>query len=554
MTYALFFCVFLAQGLDYPVAGKNGVVASSSTIASQVGIDIMARGGNAIDAAVAVAFSLAVTHPTAGNLGGGGFAVVRLADGRTLTLDFRETAPQKSFRDMYLDESGSVIPDLSTKGHLASGVPGSVDGLLRLLETHGSLSREVVLAPAIELASKGFVLTPALAEDFARVLPSMKAFPQSMSVFSKGGEPYQAGDRWVQADLAATLTRIAKQGRSGFYEGETAALIVAEMQRGKGLISLQDLLEYRSIWREPIRGRYRDYEIWSMPPPSSGGVLLVNMLNMIEPYDVAGMGWSSSALTHLMIEAERRAYADRAEYLGDPDFVQVPVQQLTAKSYAVARFGDFRADQAKPSSEVGHGTWSTESPETTHFSVLDKAGNAVSITTTLNWGYGNRIVVTGAGFLLNNEMDDFSVKPNTPNSYGLIGREANSVQPRKRMLSSMTPTIVTKNGKPVLVTGSPGGSTIITTVFQVIINTIDHGMNVSHAVAAPRFHHQWVPDTVVYEPFAFSKDVIDALKARGHRELRKSSWRIGAANSVASDNGWLLGASDPRRDARAVAY
>ncbi|MCB1042496.1 MAG: gamma-glutamyltransferase [Acidobacteria bacterium] len=550
----LILCLFLLQGLDYPISGTHGAVASSSTLASEVGIEILKKGGNAVDAAVAVGFALAVTHPTAGNLGGGGFAVVRLADGSVQTLDFRETAPEKAHRDMYLDEAGNVIPDLSTKGHLASGVPGSVDGLLKLLENKGSMSRELVLAPAIALAEDGFRLSVALAEDFKDVLNSMSAYPQSMAVFSKHGVPYEAGELFRQADLAATLKRIAKQGRADFYEGKTASLIVAEMERGRGLISATDLKKYASVWREPIVGSYRGHEVYSMPPPSSGGVLLVNMLNMVEPYDVASMGWGSSSVAHLMIEAERRAYADRAQYLGDPDFVDVPSARLTEKSYAAQRFANFDANKVIPSEKISYGTWPIESSETTHYSVIDAAGNAVAITTTLNWGYGNRIVVTGAGFLLNNEMDDFSVKPNTPNSYGLIGRAANEIKPGKRMLSSMTPTIVVKDGKPVLVTGSPGGSTIITTVFQVLLNTIDHKMNVSHAVAAPRFHHQWLPDRVIYETRALNADAVNALTGKGHVGVMLSPWKIGAANSVAFREGRLEAASDPRRDAVGLAY
>ncbi len=554
LTIAFLILTSLAQGLDYPVAGAHGAVASSSTLASQVGIDIMKQGGNAIDAAVAVGFALAVTHPTAGNIGGGGFAVIRTSKGTIITLDFRETAPAKSHRDMYIDESGQVIEDLSTKGHLSTGVPGTVDGLLVLLEKHGSLSREQVLQPAIMLAEKGFPLSRVLVSEFKNLHGSMSSYPQSMKIFSNSGKPYEAGDVWIQRDLAATLKRIAANGRDGFYTGETADLIVAEMERGGGIVSREDLTNYKSMWREPVKGSYRGYEIWSMSPPSSGGVLLVNMLNMLEPFDVSGMGWGSSALIHMMIEAERRAYADRAQYLGDPEFSDIPVAELTSKAYAAQRFSDFDAQKASKSAEIGHGSLPAESTETTHFSVADKAGNAVAITTTLNWGYGNRIVVTGAGFLLNNEMDDFSAKANTPNTYGLIGRKANEIQPGKRMLSSMTPTIVTKDGKPVLVTGSPGGSTIITTVLQVVMNTIDFGYNVSHSVSVPRFHHQWLPDRVVFETRCISADGLKALEARGHKELQISTWRIGAANSVSYRDGLIEAASDPRRDAQGVAY
>ncbi len=544
----------LFAAAPHAVRGKNGMVASRSMLASQVGADILKQGGNAVDAAVAVGFALAVTYPSAGNLGGGGFMVIRLADGRTTTLDFREQAPAAASRDMYLDENGEVIRGLSTRSHQSVGVPGSVDGLLRALEKHGSMSPKQVIAPAIKLAREGFPLSYDLAGQFKNQLRFMKDYPASMKVFSKDGQPYQPGDLWRQPDLADTLERIADQGRDGFYKGRTAALFVAEMERGGGLATAKDLAGYQAKWREPVRGTYRGYEILSMPPPSSGGVLVVQMLNMLEPYDLKEMGFSSAKLIHLMVEAQRRAYADRAQHLGDPDFYETPIAKLVSKAYARQRFADVDRNRASDSERIAAGSWPRESPETTHYSVVDGKGAAVACTTTLNWGYGNKIVVPGAGFLLNNEMDDFSIKANTPNTYGLIGEKANEIQPGKRMLSSMTPTVVVKDGAVFLVTGSPGGSTIINTVLQVIVNVVDHGMDVSDAVALPRFHHQWKPNRVMYEPFAFSPDTVALLEKMGHRDLTATRWRIGDANTIMVKDGELLGMSDPRNDGGAAGY
>jgi len=537
-----------------PARGKNGAVASRSMISSEVGIEIMEQGGNAVDAAVAVGFALAVTYPSAGNLGGGGFMVIRLPDGKVVTLDFRETAPLGASRDMYLDEKGEVIQGLSRSTHLAAGTPGSVAGLLLALETHGNLSREKVLAPAIRLASEGFPLSYDLATQFERQLRFMEKFPASMAIFSKGNEPYKPGDNWKQPDLAETLKRIAENGFDGFYKGKTADLIVAEMQRGSGLVTHKDLEDYRPLWREPLSGTYRGYQIWSMGPPSSGGALVLQMLNMLEPYNLGKLGWGAANTLHLMIEAQRRAYADRAEHLGDPDFFDVPVAKLISKDYAKERFADVRLAKASDSEAIGAGSWGSESTETTHYSVMDAKGMAVAVTTTLNSGYGSKIIVGGAGFLLNNEMDDFSVKANTPNAYGLIGRLANEIQPKKRMLSSMTPTIVTKDGKVVLITGSPGGSTIITTVLQVVINTIDHGMSISDAVAMPRFHHQWKPNRILFETHGISPDTLALLGLKGHINLTPARFQIGDANSIATEGDWLLGISDPRNDGGAKAY
>jgi gamma-glutamyltranspeptidase/glutathione hydrolase len=539
------------------VRGSHGVVASRSMIASEVGVDVMRSGGNAVDAVVATGFALAVTYPSAGNLGGGGFLVIRLTDGTLITNDNRERAPAKADRDMYLDENGAVVKGLSTASHLAVGVPGTVDGLLAVLDRYGTKSAKEVLAPAIALARDGFPLSADLARQFDRLRRRVAEYPASLAKFTRAdGKSYQAGEIWKQPDLARTLERIARHGRDGFYTGKTAELIVAEMKRGGGLISMEDLESYRSRWREPVTGSYRGYEIVSMPPPSSGGVLLVHMLNMLEPSDVAGMGFGSAALMHRMVEAERRAYADRAEHLGDPDFYDVPLAMLLSKRYARERWADFDPDHASDSDDIGAGSWGEESMETTHVSVMDAAGNAVAYTTTLNLGFGSKIVAQGTGVLLNNEMDDFSVKPNTPNSFQLLGGVANEIQPGKRMLSSMTPTIVLENGEPLLVTGSPGGSTIITTVLQVVMNVVDHGMDLSDAVGKPRFHHQWKPDRIILEPFGFSPDTLELLRKLGHKNLSSRTFGrgIGDANSVMRVGDELHGMSDPRNDGGAAAF
>jgi len=524
----------------------QGMVSSRSDIASEVGKEILELGGNAIDAAVATGFALSVTYPSAGNLGGGGFMVVSLANGEVLTLDFREKAPAAAHRDMFLDDRGDVDKELALNSHQSAGVPGSVAGLLEALDKYGILSREQVLAPAIRLAEEGFILNQEIAGQFRGHFNSFRKYPASLAKFSANGSPLNAGALWRQPDLAKTLSAISDQGRDGFYKGSVAALIVADMQANDGLISHEDLTNYQPVWREPVHGSYRGYDVWSMPAPSSGGVLLVQMLNMLEPYAIGALGWGSTETVHLMIEAQRRAYADRAEHLGDPDYVDVPSSMLTSKDYARQRFANFDSQLAGDSATITAGSWGEESPQTTHYSVADDDGNAVSVTTTLNRSYGNHIVVPGAGFLLNNEMDDFSSKPNSPNSYGLIGRTANEIQPGKRMLSSMSPTIITRNGKPVLLTGSPGGSTIINTVLQVVMNVIDHDMSLEDAVTSPRFHHQWMPNVVRYEIGAISDEVAGELEAMGHQGLSGSRRTIGEANSVMFEEGFIDGMSDPR--------
>ena len=529
------------------IRGTAGMVVSRSDVASKVGAEVLAAGGNAIDAAVAVGFALAVTYPSAGNLGGGGFMVIRLADGNVVANDHRERAPAAADRDMFLDADGNVVEGLSTDTHLATGVPGTVAGLLDIHRKYGVLALPDVIDPAIALARDGFPLSLDLARDFARRLPDFASHPATLAVFANADEtPFESGDLFIQQDLAATLARIRDGGRDGFYKGTTADLLVAEMQRGGGRITQADLDAYRSVWRAPIIGNYRGFEVVSMPPPSSGGIVLVQMLNMLERYNLGAMGAGSPKAIHHMVEAARRAYADRATHLGDADFYPVPVARLIDKAYAVMRLGDFNAWRASASADIGAGYWPEKGGQTTHVSVMDAAGNAVAYTTTLNFSYGAKIVVPGAGFLLNNEMDDFAARENAPNAYGLLGGEANSIAPGKRMLSSMSPTILLWDGAPVLITGSPGGSAIITTVLQVIVNVVDHGMNLAQAVGQPRFHHQWQPDRILFEP-GISEDTLTVLKSMGHRDLVVlPSARIGDANSVMRVNDLLLGVADPR--------
>lgn len=540
------------------VSSSQGVVSSRSELASQAGIKALRDGGNAIDAAVATAFTLAVTYPAAGNLGGGGFMVIYVAYGSgysAYALDFREMAPAAATRDMFLDENGEYNSERALRSRMSSGVPGSVAGLLAAHEKLGKLDRQAVLTEAIRIAENGFQLP----DDIARRIRDRRDVwlrsEGSKQVFLKSENDeyldYNARDLFVQSDLASTLKRISKDGVKGFYEGETADLIVAEMQRGNGLISHGDLKRYTPVWRVPVLGYYRDYVIFSMPPPSSGGVLLVQMLNMLENFDVAEMGFGTLATMHLMSEIERRAYADRATHLGDSDFYPVPIRELIDKNYASERMEDFTSDKASKSANIEAGTVRAESLETTHLSVIDRDGNAVALTTTLNSGYGNGFVVEGAGFLLNNEMDDFSAKPGEPNQFGLVGAEANAIEPRKRMLSSMTPTIIINQDEEyLLVTGSPGGSTIITTVLQVIVNSIDHKMSLYDAVASPRFHHQWLPDRITLEMQDFDPKIVEDLRLLGHETVQRAS--IGDANSAQKIGNQIIGVSDPRNDGRAV--
>lgn len=533
---------------------ENGAVASRSALASDAGVAIMKKGGNAIDAAVGTAFTLAVTYPSAGNLGGGGFMVIRLADGTVVTNDHREVAPAAAFRDMFLDDDGNYNAELALRSLWSSGVPGSVAGLLDVHARHGKLPLKQVMARAVELAALGFELPEDIARQFAARKERWLKNEGSAAVFLKlDGDTYASGELFVQRDLARTLGLIAEYGKDGFYKGRTADLIVAEMTRGGGLIKHQDLANYQSVWRDPIYGTYRGHEIYTMAPPSSGGVLLVQMLNKLELFPVSELGFGSTELIHLMIEVERRAYADRAQHLGDMDFHPVPIKELTDKEYAKERISDFDPEQASRSADIEHGQAAKESEETTHVSVVDSEGNAVAYTTTINSGYGSGIVVTGAGFLLNNEMDDFSSKPGTPNQFGLIGAEANAIEPGKRMLSSMTPTIVVKDEEPRLITGSPGGSTIITTVLQIVVNSIDHRMDVETAVTSPRFHHQWLPDHVTVEQDGIESEVLDALREKGHQNIGERR-AIGDANSISVREGKISAVSDPRNAGGASGY
>jgi len=501
-----------------PVRESHAMVASVDAIASRVGADIMKRGGNAIDAAVAVALTLAVTWPEAGNLGGGGFMLLRKADGTEEAIDYRERAPLAATRDMYLDASGNVIKDASLVGYKAIGVPGTVAGLALAHKRHGKLPWADVVEPARKLAAEGFPVSQYLARSLTvkRIVERLQKFPESWRIFERNGKPYQVGEIFIQPELAATLARIQKNP-SDFYSGATARLIVADMQAHGGMITAEDFARYQPNVRKPLHGTYRGYEIVAMPPPSSGGVALIEMLNMLEPYDLRSMGWHSSQQVHTLVEVMRRAYADRAKFLGDTDFVRVPIAGLMSRGYAEERRKDIDAVRATDSKAVSTGEpVRYESPQTTHFTIIDSDGNVVASTYTLNESYGSAVTAAGTGFLLNDEMDDFTSKPAVPNTFGLIQSEANAIAPQKRPLSSMTPTIVLKDGKVFFAAGSPGGSTIINTVLQVVVNVIDFGMNLQEAIDAPRFHHQWLPDKINWEPFEFSRDTTDALQKMGH--------------------------------------
>ncbi|UDL03551.1 gamma-glutamyltransferase [Marinobacter sp. CA1] len=532
----------------HPSEGRNGMVATSHTLATDVALQVLKDGGNAIDAAVTAGFALAVTQPRSGNIGGGGFMLIAPGDQSPVTaIDYRETAPAAATETMYQDSDGNVVQNRSRFTHKAAGVPGTVAGLAMALERHGTLSLKQALAPAIQLAREGFVVPPRFSHGLESARDRLEPWPASKAKFYKeDGSAYQPGERFRQPDLAATLQRIADQGIKGFYEGETAQLIVDEMEQNDGLITLEDLKNYQPAIRQPIHGNYRGYDVYSMSPPSSGGTHIVQILNILEGYPIGEYGHNSAQTIHLMAEAMKLAYADRSEYLGDTDFVEVPLAGLTDKAYAERLRDGIDPDQARPSVDIRAGDPAGyESNETTHFSIVDRWGNAVSNTYTINFSYGSGITVTGAGFLLNNEMDDFSAKPGVPNAYGLIGGEANKIEPGKRMLSSMSPTIVRKDGRNVLVTGSPGGSRIITTTLQVLMNVIDHGMNIQSAVAAPRIHHQWLPDEIRIEN-GISPDTIRLLEGMGHTVETRSA--MGAIQSIAvGEDGMLYGGADPRR-------
>ncbi|HAJ6402005.1 gamma-glutamyltransferase [Escherichia coli] len=529
------------EDVFHPVRAKQGMVASVDATATQVGVDILKEGGNAVDAAVAVGYALAVTHPQAGNLGGGGFMLIRSKNGNTTAIDFREMAPAKATRDMFLDDQGNPDSKKSLTSHLASGTPGTVAGFSLALDKYGTMPLNKVVQPAFKLARDGFIVNDALADDLktygSEVLPNHE---NSKAIFWKEGEPLKKGDTLVQANLAKSLEMIAENGPDEFYKGTIAEQIAQEMQKNGGLITKEDLAAYKAVERTPISGDYRGYQVYSMPPPSSGGIHIVQILNILENFDMKKYGFGSADAMQIMAEAEKYAYADRSEYLGDPDFVKVPWQALTNKAYAKSIADQIDINKAKPSSEIRPGKLAPyESNQTTHYSVVDKDGNAVAVTYTLTG-----IVAGESGILLNNQMDDFSAKPGVPNVYGLVGGDANAVGPNKRPLSSMSPTIVVKDGKTWLVTGSPGGSRIITTVLQMVVNSIDYGLNVAEATNAPRFHHQWLPDELRVEK-GFSPDTLKLLEAKGQKVALKEA--MGSTQSImVGPDGELYGASDPR--------
>ncbi len=532
---------------------KNGVVVTAHPEASKVGVEILKKGGNAIDASIAVQFALAVVYPNAGNIGGGGFLVYRDAKGKTDALDYREKAPLKASEDMYWDKNGNAITDLSLYGQFAAGVPGTVDGMVKAHEKYGKLNWKELVQPAINLAQKGFKITKQQASELTNKHNDFVKYNSKTNALTSKSS-WKEGDLLIQKDLANTLKLIQQKGRAGFYEGKTADLIVKEMKRGNGIISHEDLKEYQSVWRTPVSGNYKGLKVISMPPPSSGGIALVSLFQSIEDYPINKWGFQADSTIQVMVEAERRVYADRAEHLGDPDFIKVPQKQLLDKSYNVNRMKDFSFDKATPSSAIKAGEIiGKESMETTHYVIVDKDGNAASVTTTLNNSYGSLVVVEGAGFLLNDEMDDFSAKPGTPNLYGLVGGKANAIEPSKRMLSSMTPSILEKDGKLFMVVGTPGGSTIITSVFQAILNVVDFGMTMQEAVAAPRFHHQWLPDQIDYEPNAISENVRESLKQKGYTLKERKPYGRVEGILVNSDKTYQAGA-DPRGDDKAVGY
>ena len=531
----------------------QAAVVSARIEASEAGKTVMQQGGNAYDAMVATSFALTVVYPVAGNITGGGFFVYRSAEGEVGSLDYREMAPLGAHKDLYLDENGDVIPKLSTVGGMAVGIPGAVAGILEVHKKMGTLPLKQLMQPAIDLAEKGYVVTEKQAKSFKRYSELFVEVNGKDTFFAQG---HQAGDTIVNPALAKTLRAIAEKGNGGFYDGWVAQAMVNKTQATGGILSLEDLKAYSPRWREPVQFSYKDLNLISMGPPSSGGTCLAQLMHMVEPYNLKAMGHNSPEAMHLMVEAERRSYADRAHFLGDPDFVTIPQDHLLDKTYANERMQNFSTDKATLSSEVSHGDIIVvESDETTHFSIVDKEGNAVSVTTTLNGAYGSKVFVDELGVFMNNEMDDFSSKPGTPNMFGLTGSKANSIAPKKRMLSSMTPTIVEKNGDLYMVVGTPGGSTIITSVFQTILNVYEHGMEMQEAVDAPRFHHQWLPDIVVLEPDSFDNTVVEELKSKGHTIEAKYSRIIGKVDAIhKNEKGQLSVGADTRGDDAAATF
>jgi gamma-glutamyltranspeptidase/glutathione hydrolase len=533
-----------AKNIEGPY--HKGMVVCATPNASKVGLEILKKGGNAVDAAVAVQFALAVTYPEAGNIGGGGFMVYRSGKGETNTLDFREKAPAAARANMYLDSAGNVIPDMSLATHQASGVPGSVDGMVEAHRKYGKLKWEELVQPAIDLAHNGFAISKKLAGSLNWGSTQFKKLNPGKTYLLKD-TVWKEGDLLVQEDLAKTLTLIRDKGRDGFYAGKVADEIADEMKNGKGLISKTDLQNYHSVWRKAITGDYKGYKIITMPPPSSGGIALLQLLHSVESYPLHRWGYNRDSTVQLIVEAERRVYADRSKYLGDPDFYKVPVDSLLKPTYIEGRMKSFNWNAATPSSSIQPGSFvGYESDQTTHYSIIDSEGNAVSITTTLNGSFGSKIFVGGAGFLLNNEMDDFSAKPGVPNMFGLVGGKANSIQPGKRMLSSMTPTIIEKNGKLFMVVGTPGGSTIITSVFQTILNVIEFDQDMQQAVTSKRFHHQWLPDQVNIEKDAFDSTTVDKLQQRGYKIITGGVG--GRVDAILITKDGYQGGADPRGD------
>ncbi|CAN5802523.1 gamma-glutamyltransferase [soil metagenome] len=537
---------------DLPVTGRGGAVSTTDELATRVGVEVLEEGGTAMDAAIAVSFALAVVNPSAGNIGGGGFMVTRLADGTTSALDYREKAPLAATHDMYLDAQGELT-DESVLGHLASGVPGNVMGMWEAHQRYGTLPWERLVRPAVELAD-GFEVHERYARSIRGSRRSLELFETTAATFLPGGEVPEVGSTFSQPELAATLRRIMAEGPDGFYRGETADLIVAEMERGGGIMTLEDLSGYEARWRDPVSFTYRGYTVTSMPPSSSGGPTMALMAHMLEEHDIGAMGFQSADHVHLFAEAARRAYADRNQVLADPDFVSLPMDRMVSRAYAAERGGDISMARATPSADVGPGLEIGESVETTHYSVVDRMGNAVAVTTTINSSFGSKVTVAGAGFLLNNEMDDFAARPGFPNQFGLVQGEQNAIEPGKRMLSAMTPTVVaTPEGDLFMVTGTPGGSTIITTVLQTVMNVVDFRMSVSQAVNAPRIHHQHLPDQLYWENGALGADVVEALEARGHTLSQRGGTSGDVQAILRLPDGTLAAYSDRRLGGIAVA-
>ena len=536
------------------VLAPHAMVVSAKEEASQIGLAILKKGGNAFDAMIATELALAVAYPNAGNIGGGGFMVYRLGSGERGALDYREKAPAKAHRDMYLDKNGKVIADKSTLGALAVGVPGTIAGIFEVYEKFGSLPIGELIQPAIDLARKGVLITELQANSYMN--KNVELIKQANNYVTPFENGWKAGERFKYEELAQTLERIRDNGSYEFYNGETAKRIVSYVQELGGILSLDDLKNYRAQWRKPITFTYKDYIITSMPLPSSGGICLAQILKSVEPYNIGQYPHNGEQYIQLLVEAERRAYADRAYYMGDADFVKVPTQQLLSPDYLKERMSSFSWDKASKSTEIAHGKIvGYESDETTHYSIVDRFGNAVAVTTTLNTNYGSKVYVKGGGFFLNNQMDDFSIKPGEPNTYGLVGSEKNAIAPNKRMLSSMSPTIIEKDGKLFMVIGTPGGSTIITSVLQCFLNVAEYGMTMQQSVSKPRFHHQWLPDDVMYEPKGFAPEVIAHLKAKGYKPREENFVIIGKVDAIlVQPDGTLEGGADPRGDDTAVGY